>query len=162
MHRLKLDEAKAVYLSSLTDGTVFIANFGNGHGHQSGLVFGEEAVLILSGPERFSAFQFRKHDKTAVVPCPEWADMVVSIPTGHAIERRETPRLGRLVVDDNGVHLTCRWRDEEDALPDFFAVRLGAWDVGNVPSGVEVDAWALARLDERENVIELVGFSGQA
>jgi hypothetical protein len=153
-----LNTSNRVSLSSLSNGDVFIASLENDHGHQTGVVFSERGILVLSGPGRFTAFQSRPHDGMRVVPCPEWRDVSVRVPSGHTAPHRETPRLGRIVVDEEGMHLTCQWQDNDGAPQDFFSVRLGTWSHSGLPSGLEIDAWSLVRTDASGNEVVLAGF----
>lgn len=166
MHRLTL-ATTTVLLASLENGQLFIANFGDGHGHQTGVIFDRQGVLILSGPDRMKALQRRRFDRAQVVVCDHARALSLRVPSGVTTPHRQTPSLGRLVIDDEGTHLTCAWSTDGagDELPAFFSVDLNTWEHGDVRSGVEIDAWALVctGADGQEvSVVEWPGVSGPA
>jgi len=158
MHHFQFGDTRSVDLSTLKNGDVFVADLGNGHGHQTGLVFSGKGILILSGPDRFTAYEASPHDNTVVVPCPEWKDMLVRVPAGAQVAQRETPKAGRIVVDEQGMHLTIRWLDVSGRAGGFSCVRLGAWTHGGVRQGIELDAWSLVAPDGRGGANVLVDF----
>lgn len=161
MHDFQFDKTRQVYLSALKDGDVFVANSGHGHGHQTGIVFSGRGVLILTGPERFTAFRFDAHDNTPVALCPEWRDMRIRVPAGLDVAQRETPKLGRIVFDEEGMHLTIRWRETEGNPGSFSAVLLGIWNHGSVPAGFDFDAWSIVRPDARGGEAVLVALTAK-
>ncbi|QDE39814.1 hypothetical protein FIV34_11645 [Luteibacter pinisoli] len=159
MHHLSLATAKTVYLSTLKNGEVFIAN-ADGGGHVTGVVFSDHGVLVLTGPDRFKAIEIRGTDRTPVVRCSDRTALELRVPSVHSGKKAGEPHAGRIIVDDRGLHLTFRWRNMGEDASGFSSLSLSTWKHGGVPSGIELDAWSLVRVDDHGTDVPLVTFPG--
>jgi hypothetical protein len=141
MHTFYMADLKRSYLGDLSNGSLFVANFPFAPGHQTALVFSEHHILVLTGPEKFTAFKMADSDRTEVIDLSSANELAVRVPAGHtAIDG--TSQRGQLIVDAEGAHLIAQWRGENASL---VAIRMRSWNHGDVPQGIRIDSWELVR-----------------
>jgi hypothetical protein len=151
---INLASPKAVRLASLSNGALFLRTSSR-HGHEIGMIFSDQGVLVLTGPDQFHAFRrMPAHANQTVVPIATVNDISLWIPPSHAFETRASVALGRLLIDEEGAHITAR----SDGDGAYVRVRLDCLAHDARFSGFEIDRWELATSDRFGNRSVIVSY----